>query len=90
MNAIELVMETGFAVTAFLALFLNLILPEENDDEVVEITANTVDEAQDQKEWERIRRPSQIRAMRKSEDMGRSSVDMESGSVEKMTPVKEA
>jgi uric acid-xanthine permease len=37
MNAISLVMETGFAVTAFLALFLNLFLPEEIEDEVVDI-----------------------------------------------------
>lgn len=35
MNAISLVMETGFAVTAFLALFLNLFLPEEIEDDVV-------------------------------------------------------
>lgn len=39
-NAIELVMETGFAVTAFLTLFLNLILPEEIEDETMpELTA---------------------------------------------------
>jgi hypothetical protein len=37
MNAISLVMETGFAVTAFLALFLNLFLPEEIEDEVVDL-----------------------------------------------------
>lgn len=37
MNAISLVMETGFAVTAFLALFLNLFIPEEVDDEVVDV-----------------------------------------------------
>lgn len=35
MNAISLVMETGFAVTAFVALFLNLFLPEEIEDDVV-------------------------------------------------------
>jgi uric acid-xanthine permease len=60
-NAIELVMETGFAVTAFLSLILNLILPEEIEDEVVEITADKADDEADRKEWERIRRPSQIR-----------------------------
>lgn len=39
MNAISLVMETGFAITAFLALFLNLFLPEEIEDEAVDIDA---------------------------------------------------
>ncbi|KAF2836122.1 Xanthine/uracil permease [Patellaria atrata CBS 101060] len=38
-NAIELVLETGFAVTAFLALFLNLILPEEIEDDIPEFVA---------------------------------------------------
>lgn len=42
-NAIELVMETGFAVTAFLGLFLNLILPEEIEDEAVEVTADKLE-----------------------------------------------
>ncbi|ETN42669.1 uncharacterized protein HMPREF1541_01826 [Cyphellophora europaea CBS 101466] len=37
MNAISLVMETGFAITAFLALFLNLFLPEEIEDEVIDV-----------------------------------------------------
>lgn len=37
MNAISLVMETGFAVTAFLALFLNLFLPEEIEDDAVDV-----------------------------------------------------
>lgn len=95
-NAIELVLETGFAVTAFLALILNLVLEEEIEDEAVEITANTVDEAYDEQEWERIRRPSTIRAARRSADMRRSSeiegVSMNAdakGDVEKMDPVKE-
>ena len=86
-------METGFAVTAFLALFLNLFLPEEIDDEAIDITANNVDDAQDEKEWDRIRRPSQIRAMRKSQDMGRSSTEVDAHGghdVDKMPPVKEA
>lgn len=77
MNAIELVMETGFAVTAFLSLFFNLILPEELEDEAVETTANTVDEKDDEKEWERIRRPSQMKGMRKSDEI-RQSTDVES------------
>lgn len=54
-NAIELVMETGFAVTAFLALFLNLILPEEiEDEETPELTANVADDFDDAEEWARI------------------------------------
>jgi hypothetical protein len=54
-------METGFALTAFLAVILNLIIPEEiEDEEVPELTANTIDEKEDQEEWERIRRPSRV------------------------------
>ena len=69
-------METGFAVTAFLSLILNLIIPEELDDEAIDITANNVDEDADEKEWDRIRRPSQLR---KSQDLGRSPAELESG-----------
>lgn len=48
-------METGFAVTAFLSLILNLILPEEEEDEETpELTANEYDDAADAAEWERI------------------------------------
>lgn len=54
-NAIELVLETGFAVTAFLALFLNLILPEEiEDEETPELTANEADNPMDEEEWRQI------------------------------------
>jgi len=54
-NAIELVMETGFAVTAFLALILNLILPAEiEDEEIPELTANNADDEMDKEEWNRI------------------------------------
>ena len=54
-NAIVLVMETGFAVTAFLALILNLILPEEIEDEdIPELTADDNDEQTDKEEWNRI------------------------------------
>ena len=53
-NAIVLVLETGFAVTAFLAIFLNLILEEEIEDEAVSITANEADRADDEEEWRRI------------------------------------
>ena len=55
-NAIELVLQTGFAVTAFLALILNLILPEEiEDEETPELTANEIDTEKDQEEWDRIK-----------------------------------
>ena len=48
-------METGFAVTAFLSLILNLILPEEEaDEETPELTANELDDAADAEEWNRI------------------------------------
>jgi uracil-xanthine permease len=58
-NAIVLVMETGFAVTAFLAVILNLILPEEiEDEEVPELTADEADEKADEEEWSRIQRNS--------------------------------
>lgn len=70
-NAIVLVMETGFALTAFLSLILNLILPEEiEDEETPELTADKADEAADQAEWDRVRR--------KSVDVGREG----SGSID--------
>lgn len=60
-DAIVLVLETGFAVTAFLAIILNLILQEEVDDEVVVgKTANDADAEDDKVEWERIRRGSAV------------------------------
>jgi uracil-xanthine permease len=93
-NAIILVMETGFAVTAFLAVILNLILAEEIVDEAVDITANIVEDENDQKEWERIRRPSIIRAARKSaelEEARRASMIVdEHHDVEKMNTIKES
>ncbi|KAG9539746.1 hypothetical protein KCU97_g22651, partial [Aureobasidium melanogenum] len=56
-NAIVLVMEQGFAVAAFVALILNLILPEEiEDEEIPELTANTIDAPADEEEWRHIRR----------------------------------
>jgi hypothetical protein len=88
-------LETGFAVTAFLALILNLLLSEDIEDEAVEATANTLDEAHDQKEWERIRRPSTIRAARRSqeiEDAKRASVSEDVHAIhdiEKMDPIRE-
>ena len=57
-NAIILVTETGFAVTGFLSMFLNLILPEDIEDETVSITANEADAADDREEWEKIRKHS--------------------------------
>ena len=53
-NAIILVLETGFAVTAFMCIFLNLILEEEIEDEAASITANDADRADDEEEWRRI------------------------------------
>ena len=57
-DAIVLVLETGFAVTAFLAIILNLMLQEEVDDEIVGKTANDADAEDDKLEWDRIRRKS--------------------------------
>jgi len=54
-NAIQLVCETGFAMVAFLSLILNLVLPEENEDEELpEFTADEADDAADAAEWNRI------------------------------------
>ncbi|KAA8622326.1 purine permease [Pyrenophora tritici-repentis] len=56
-NAIVLIMETGFAVVAFVNIVLNLVLPEEiEDEETPELTANEVDEPKDREEWARIRK----------------------------------
>jgi NCS2 family nucleobase:cation symporter-2 len=55
-NAIELICETGFALVALVTVILNLVLPEEiEDEETPELTANDVDEAKDEEEWNRIR-----------------------------------
>lgn len=54
-------LETGFAVTAFLSLILNLILPEEiEDEETPELTANTADDEDDKEEWQRIRAQQKV------------------------------
>jgi uracil-xanthine permease len=56
-NAILLIVETGFAVVAFVTLVLNLVLPEEvEDEETPELTANEVDGPADEEEWKRIQR----------------------------------
>jgi xanthine/uracil permease len=72
LNAIELILETGFAVVAFVSLVLNLILPEEiEDEETPELTANEVDEPADKEEWARIRA-----GHAKSEDEERGSSEI--------------
>jgi uracil-xanthine permease len=43
-DAIALVMETGFAVTAFLAVILNLIIPDEIEEETAESLAGDIEE----------------------------------------------
>ncbi|KAL1598842.1 hypothetical protein SLS60_007984 [Paraconiothyrium brasiliense] len=56
-NAIVLVLETGFAIVAFINLVLNLILPEEiEDEEMPELTADEADEPADRVEWDRIQK----------------------------------
>ena len=56
-NAIQLVMETGFALVALVTVVLNLVLPEEvEDEETPEITANEVDQPRDVEEWDKIRK----------------------------------
>lgn len=48
-----LVLETGFAIVAFINLVLNLILPEEiEDEETPELTANEVEEPADGVDWQ--------------------------------------
>ncbi|PVI04487.1 Xanthine/uracil permease [Periconia macrospinosa] len=59
-NAIELIMETGFALVALVTVILNLVLPEEiEDEETPEITAddndvNGVKNVDDDEEWNRV------------------------------------
>jgi len=73
-NAIELIMETGFAVTAFMSVILNLIIPEEEEDEETpELTAATVDDDADKAEWAHIRRKSA--AARQSSE-GSNAIDV--------------
>ncbi|KAI4692872.1 uncharacterized protein J4E88_001242 [Alternaria novae-zelandiae] len=56
-NAIILILETGFAVVAFINVVLNLVLPEEiEDEETPELTANEVDEPADKEEWARVKK----------------------------------
>ncbi|KAI9874504.1 MAG: hypothetical protein M1830_009681 [Pleopsidium flavum] len=83
-NAIVLVMETGFAVTAFLAIFLNLVLAEEIEDETGSITADVADEAGDRAEWARIEKThgNQLREDETDIEMGERNEDG------KLTPLK--
>ncbi|KAJ9313462.1 hypothetical protein DTO271D3_6325 [Paecilomyces variotii] len=69
LNAIELIMENGFAVTAFLSLILNLLLQEEPEDDVGVITADLADVADDQREWNQIRHNSAERNGEKGADV---------------------
>jgi xanthine/uracil permease len=75
-NAIVLVLETGFAVTAFLAIILNLFLREEIDDEIIGTTADAADAEEDKEEWAAIRRKS-------VKSVGTGSADVEQLGVEK-------
>ncbi|KAF2762916.1 purine permease [Pseudovirgaria hyperparasitica] len=57
MDAIALVMESGFAIAGFVACILNLMLAEEvEDEETTDYTGSPLDEERDQEEWERIQR----------------------------------
>ena len=47
-------------MTAFIAIFLNLVLAEEIEDEAASITANEVDAADDREEWARIKREKTV------------------------------
>ncbi|KAL8710573.1 MAG: hypothetical protein Q9220_004797 [cf. Caloplaca sp. 1 TL-2023] len=55
-NAITLICETGFALTGFVSIFLNLVLTEEIEDEAIpaEGTVDKADEEADREEWARI------------------------------------
>ncbi|KAF1843454.1 Xanthine/uracil permease [Cucurbitaria berberidis CBS 394.84] len=72
-NAIVLVMETGFALVAFINVILNLILSEEiEDEEIPELTANEVDARGDKEEWARIQ-PGHLKG---SDEEARASSDI--------------
>jgi xanthine/uracil permease len=53
-SAIVLVMETGFAVTAFLAIILNLLLVEEDESEEIESLAGDIADEQRERELESV------------------------------------
>jgi hypothetical protein len=68
-DAIELVLETGFAVVAFVTLILNLILPEEIEDEISELTAEEREDVVERDEWERGQKMSKEATARASSDI---------------------
>ena len=70
LNAIELVLQTGFALAGFLAMFLNLALPEEIEDETRSMTANEVDKDGDVEEWRRIKKVGSETGEKADEEMG--------------------
>lgn len=74
-DAIELILETGFAVVAVVTLTLNLVLPEEvEDEETPELTANDVDEQADQEEWARIRKGQEAQSKGSDEERGSDDI----------------
>lgn len=71
-DAIELVLETGFAVVAFVTLILNLILPEEIEDDIPELTAEEQEEQADRDDWDRVQKMNkEARASSDVAPMGR-------------------
>lgn len=54
MNCVFVCLRNGNTVTGFLAIFLNLVLDEEIEDEAASITADNADAADDEEEWRRI------------------------------------
>jgi uric acid-xanthine permease len=77
-DAIVLVMETGFAVAAFIALALNLILPEEDHDEETESLAGDLadrDEVERQKseEFDTKGAEGESKGIRGSDSIGEGS-----------------
>ena len=69
-------------VAGFMAIILNLVLPEEIDDETVSITANEADAAADAEEWRRIQH-GKANGTGKDEETGENSSDGRQMSTEK-------
>lgn len=65
-----------------MAIFLNPILAEENEDETVSITANDADGAYDRDEWRQIQH-GKMSGPGKDEETGDNSVDGWGLSIEK-------
>ena len=75
-DAIVLVLEEGFAVAAFSAIILNLILTEQDEDETSSLTANDADKEDDEEEWRRIRKgPVGENGEKGDEEMGIGDAD---------------